>query len=105
MKVVLGTASVLGVAGVISSFSLFYMGERLFHLNRHFIQTLKYLKLSVTGHLTTLRTCTGGLFWSICPARILLAAVIGTQAIAYVRPWLIESFTAFFWPRTAPWEA
>jgi H+-transporting ATPase len=105
MKVVPGIASVLGVAGVISSFGLFYMVERLFRLNRHSLQTLMYLKLSLAGHLTILQTRTRGLFWSIRPARVLLAAVIGTQAIAYVKPWLIESSTAFFSPKTWQWEA
>jgi len=41
-----------------------------------------YLKLSVAGHLTIFLTRTRGPFWSIRPARILLIAVFGTQAIA-----------------------
>jgi H+-transporting ATPase len=84
MHIVLGIASVLGVAGVIASFGLFYFGERVFHLDREFIQSLMYLKLSVAGHLTIFVTRTRGPFWSIRPARVLLAAVIGTQLIATV---------------------
>jgi len=84
MPVVLGIASVLGVAGVMASFGLFYLGERVFHLDRTFIQSLMYLKLSVAGHLTIFITRTRGPFWSIRPARVLLAAVIGTQLIATV---------------------
>jgi len=84
MPVVLGIASVLGVAGVMASFGLFYLGERVFHLDREFIQSLMYLKLSVAGHLTIFITRTRGPFWSIRPARVLLAAVIGTQLIATV---------------------
>jgi H+-transporting ATPase len=82
MRVVLGIASVLGVAGVISSFVLFYLGERVYHLNRELIQTLIYLKLSVAGHLTIFATRTRGPFWSIRPAPVLLLAVVGTQIIA-----------------------
>ena len=41
-----------------------------------------YLKLSVAGHLTIFLTRTRGPFWSIRPARILLLAVFGTQALA-----------------------
>jgi H+-transporting ATPase len=82
MPVVLGIASVLGAAGVMASFGLFYLGERVFHLDREFIQSLMYLKLSVAGHLTIFLTRTRGPFWSIRPARVLLAAVIGTQLIA-----------------------
>ena len=41
-----------------------------------------YLKLSVAGHLTIFLTRTRGPLWSIRPARILLAAVLGTQIVA-----------------------
>ena len=82
MRMVLGISTVLGVIGVVSAFGLFYLGERVFHLDREHIQTLMYLKLSVAGHLTIFLTRTRGPFWSIRPARILLAAVVGTQIIA-----------------------
>jgi H+-transporting ATPase len=82
MRAVLGIASVLGIAGVVASFGLFYAGERIFHLDRAFIQTLMYLKLSVAGHLTIFVTRTRGPFWSTRPARLLFLAVIGTQIIA-----------------------
>jgi len=84
MHRVLGTATVLGITGVIASFGLFYLGERVFHLNREFIQSLMYLKLSVAGHLTIFVTRTRGPFWSIRPAKVLIAAVVGTQLIATV---------------------
>jgi H+-transporting ATPase len=82
MRVVLGIATALGVAGVIASFGLFYLGERVYHLDRDVIQSLMYLKLSVAGHLTIFVTRTRGPFWSIRPARILLFAVVGTQLVA-----------------------
>ena len=82
MHMVLGIATVLGIAGVIASFGLFYLGERIFSLDRDFIQTLMYLKLSVAGHLTIFITRTRGPFWSIRPARLLFMAVLGTQVIA-----------------------
>jgi H+-transporting ATPase len=82
MRLVLGISTVLGVIGVVSAFGLFYLGERVFHLDRAHIQTLMYLKLSVAGHLTIFLTRTRGPFWSIRPARILWAAVIGTQLMA-----------------------
>jgi H+-transporting ATPase len=84
MRLVLGIATVIGVIGVIDSFGLFYLGERVFHLDRTFIQTLIYLKLSVSGHFKIFQTRTRGPFWSIRPARILLVAVFGTQIIATV---------------------
>ena len=82
MRMVLGIATVLGVLGVSASFGLFYLGERVFHLDRAHIQTLMYLKLSVAGHLTIFLTRTSGPFWSTQPARILWAAVLGTQIVA-----------------------
>jgi H+-transporting ATPase len=82
MHMVLGISTVLGVIGVIAAFGLFYLGERVFHLDRAHIQTLMYLKLSIAGHLTIFLTRTRGPFWSIRPARILWVAVLGTQIVA-----------------------
>ncbi len=84
MHRVLGISTLLGIAGVIASFGLFYIGERVMHLDREVIQTLIYLKLSVAGHLNIFVTRTRGPFWSIKPARILLIAVFGTQAVATI---------------------
>jgi H+-transporting ATPase len=82
MRAVLGVATVLGIIGVVSAFGLFYLGERVFHLDRAHIQTLMFLKLSVAGHLTIFLARTRGPFWSIRPARILWIAVLGTQVLA-----------------------
>jgi len=82
MRMVMGISTVLGIIGVVAAFGLFYLGERVFHLDREHIQTLMYLKLSVAGHLTIFLTRTRGPFWSIRPARILWVAVLGTQIVA-----------------------
>ena len=82
MPLVLGIATVLGVVGPVAAFGLFYLGDRVFHLDRSHTQTLMYLMLSVAGHLTIFLTRTRGPFWSIRPARILWVAVLGTQTIA-----------------------
>ena len=82
MRQVLSVSTVLGVFGVIASFGLFYLAERVFHLDRPHIQTLMYLKLSVAGHLTIFLTRTRGPLWSIRPAPILWIAVLGTQIVA-----------------------
>jgi len=101
MRLVLGISTVLGVIGVISAFGLFYLGERVFHLDRAHIQTLMYLKLSVAGHLTIFLTRTRGPFWSIRPARILWAAVLGTQTLAT----LIAVYGLFMTPVGWGWAA
>lgn len=82
MRIVLGISTVLGIIGPIAAFGLFYLGERILHLDRQHLQTMMYLMLSVAGHMTIFLTRTRGSFWSIRPAPILLIAVIGTQAIA-----------------------
>ena len=101
MRMVLGIATVLGVIGVVAAFGLFYLGERVFHLDRAHIQTLMYLKLSVAGHLTIFLTRTRGPFWSIRPARILWMAVLGTQIVAT----LIAVYGLFMTPLGWGWAA
>jgi H+-transporting ATPase len=99
MRTVLGIATVLGVTGVVSAFGLFFLGERVFHLDRAHIQTLMYLKLSVAGHLTIFVTRTRGPFWSIRPAPILWMAVVGTQIVAT----LIAVYGVFMTPLGWGW--
>jgi H+-transporting ATPase len=82
MRTVLGVATALGAIGVVASFGLFYLGERVFHLNRDFIQSLMYLKLSVAGQLTIFITRTRGPLWSFRPSKTLTLAVFGTQSVA-----------------------
>ena len=101
MRLVLGVSTVLGVIGVVAAFGLFYLGERVFKLDRPHIQTLMYLKLSVAGHLTIFLTRMRGPFWSIKPAKILWIAVLGTQAIAT----LIAVYGVFMTPLGWGWAA
>ena len=101
MRLVLGISTVLGVIGVVAAFGLFYLGDRVFHLDHAHIQTLMYLKLSVAGHLTIFLTRTRGPFWSIRPARILWIAVLGTQIVAT----LIAVYGVFMTPLGWGWAA
>lgn len=82
MRLILGIATVLGVIGLVASFGMFYLGDRVFHLDRDVVQSLMYLKLSVAGHLTIFVTRTRGPFWSIRPAPVLWMAVLSTQMVA-----------------------
>jgi H+-transporting ATPase len=99
MRMVLGVAAVLGVVGPVAAFGLFYIGERVYHLDRAHIQTLMYLMLSVAGHLTIFLARTRGPFWSVHPARILLLAVFGTQLVAT----LIAVYGVFMTPLGWGW--
>jgi H+-transporting ATPase len=99
MRTVLGLATILGVFGVIASFLLFYLGDRVFHLDSSVVRSLIYLKLSVAGHLTVFVARTRGRFWSIRPAPILLIAVVGTQVVAT----LIAVYGLFMTPLGWKW--
>jgi H+-transporting ATPase len=99
MRAVLGLATILGVFGVIASFLLFYLGDKVFHLDSNVIRSLIYLKLSVAGHLTVFVARTRGRFWSIRPAPILVIAVIGTQVAAT----LIAVYGLFMTPLGWKW--
>jgi len=99
MRLVLSISTVLGVIGVVAAFGLFYLAERVFHLDRLHAQTLMYLKLSVAGHLTIFLTRTRGPFWSIRPAKVLWMAVLGTQTIAT----LIAVYGLFMTPLGWKW--
>ncbi|MDQ2814234.1 MAG: plasma-membrane proton-efflux P-type ATPase [Actinomycetota bacterium] len=101
MRLVLGIASVLGTVGPVAAFGLFYLGDRVFHLGHPQLQTLMYLMLSVAGHLTIFLARTRGPFWSVRPARILLAAVLGTQTLAT----LIAVYGIFMTPLGWRWAA
>ncbi len=101
MRMVLGVATVLGIVGPIAAFGLFYLADRVFHIERPQIQTLMYLMLSVAGHLTIFLSRTRGPFWSIRPAKILVIAVFGTQAAAT----LIAVYGLFMTPLGWKWAA
>jgi H+-transporting ATPase len=79
---VLAIATVLGLGGVIESFTLLALAVGPLGISHSEIQTLMYLKLSVAGHLTLFVARTRGRMWSHRPAWILLIAVIGTQILA-----------------------
>ncbi len=101
MRMVLGIATVLGLVGPIAAFGLFFLGDRVYHLNHAHLQTMMYLMLSVAGHLTIFQTRTRGPFWSIRPARILWGAVLGTQIVAT----LIAVYGLFMTPLGWGWAA
>jgi H+-transporting ATPase len=79
---VLTLSTVLGVAGVVSSFLLFFIFERL-GFAKSLIQTLIFLKLDVAGHSTLYVARSGeNFFWKRpWPAPILMGATIGTMII------------------------
>lgn len=83
MRSVLTIATVLGIIGVVATFTLFFLADRVFHLSHDLIRTMIYLKLSAAGQLTIFLTRARGPFWSRpAPAPLLLGAVVAAQTVA-----------------------
>ena len=83
MRRVLTIATVLGLVGVMETFGILVIAKEWFQLTDAQIQSFIYLKLAVAGHLTLFVARTRKPFFSKpYPAPILLAAILGTQAIA-----------------------
>ena len=110
MKRVLAIATVLGLVGVVSSFLLFYLGEKVFGVGAQTIQSLMYLKLSVAGHFAVFVARTRGPFWSVRPANVLVLAVVVTQILAtfiavhgFLMPPLGWKWAGVVWGYAAVW--
>jgi len=82
MRTVLSMATFLGLIGVLASFFLFYLGEKVFLLNREMIQSFIFLKLAVAGHLTIFLSRTKGYFWTIKPSAALFWSALVTKILA-----------------------
>ncbi len=88
MTEILTVSSVLGIAGVISSFLLFYIMIQL-KLPIDIIQSLFFIKLVVAGHGTIFNTRTEGWFWQKpFPSWLLFnatffTAILGTLIAVY----------------------
>jgi H+-transporting ATPase len=82
MRLILSMATILGVYGVLESFLLFYLGERVLLLSRDVIQSFIFLKLAVAGHLTIFAARTRGPFWSIPPSALMFWAAVATKLLA-----------------------
>jgi H+-transporting ATPase len=88
MPELLTVSTMLGVIGVVASFGIFYILERM-GFSQGEIQSMIFLKLLVAGHATIFLTRTEGWFWQRpFPSPILLhasfwSAVAGTLVVVY----------------------
>ncbi len=81
MQELLTVSSVLGIAGVIASFLLFFILQER-GLPEDVIQTLLFLKLLVAGHSTLYITRAEGWFWQRpWPSPLLFGATFGTEIL------------------------
>ncbi len=63
MPRVLTLSGVLGVLGVIASFTVFWIGRDVLHIPPETLRTVIFLKLLVAGHLTIYLTRNAGAIW------------------------------------------
>ncbi len=83
MYKVLILSTLLGFVGVVSSFLLFYIAERVLLLSRPEIQSFIFLKLAVAGHLTIFVTRARGHLWEKpYPSKLLFWSAVITKALA-----------------------
>ncbi|HET8714731.1 MAG TPA: HAD-IC family P-type ATPase, partial [Holophagaceae bacterium] len=111
MRRVLSLSTVLGIAGVVASFTLFWIGRDWLKLSVPTLQSLIFLKLLVAGHLTLYLTRNDGPLWQRpWPSWRLVAAteatqLLGTFAAAY--GWFIPRLgwrlAGFVWAYSLLW--
>jgi H+-transporting ATPase len=96
MRDVLIVASILGATGVITSFIMFFIGLEILQLDMPTLQTLMFLKLTVSGHLTIYLARTGiHHFWQHpLPSKYLFGITESTQIMGT----LIAIFGIFMAP-------
>ncbi|VAW68125.1 Lead, cadmium, zinc and mercury transporting ATPase; Copper-translocating P-type ATPase [hydrothermal vent metagenome] len=81
MTEILTVSSVLGIAGVISSFLLFYILLEM-NYSKEMIQSMFFAKLVIAGHGTIYNTRTDGWFWKKpYPSWLLFNATFSTRII------------------------
>ena len=86
MRKVLGVATGLGMIGVISTFVLLYVATSVlgFGLHPGPLQSLIYLKLSVSSAFLMFAARTRKHFWTVKPGTLLFLAIVTSQSIATV---------------------
>jgi H+-transporting ATPase len=84
MQELLVVASLLGTAGVVASFVLFFILKEQ-GLPEDVIQTFMFLKLIIAGHSTIYVTRSEGWFWQRpFPSPLLLGATFGTEILGTI---------------------
>jgi H+-transporting ATPase len=82
MRVVMSVATYLGLMGVIFSFILFYIGLEILRLDAGTLQTLNFLKFTVSGYLYIYMGRTRGLFWSLKPGALMIWSGVISRLLA-----------------------
>lgn len=92
-------SSLLGTAGIANSLILFFIMTLYLHLSWPVIQTLFFLKLTVSGHLLIYVARTKERWWRFLPSREVIWATFLTQLLAS-----LLALTGFFMPARVSWQ-
>ncbi len=86
-------SSIWGLVGVVNSMGLFILAKYLFNLDWAIVQTMFFLKLTVSGHLLIYIARTKERWYKYLPSKIVIFATLGTQLFAS-----LLAFTGFLMP-------
>lgn len=75
-------SSIFGVVGILNSLLFYILAAKLFHLDISTIQTLFFLKLTVSGHLLIFVAHTSQRWYKFLPSYPVIIAIITTQLFA-----------------------
>ena len=87
MNTVLEISTILGLIGVVSSFTIYFIGVTILHLGAtsEALQSFIFLKLAIAGHLTIFVTRTKDFFWtSPRPSGLLFWSTVVTKLLATI---------------------
>jgi len=73
-----------GLVGVVNSMLMFYLTKNVLELSWQTIQTMFFLKLTVSGHLLIFVAHTKERWYKFLPSKEVIWATVGTQLIATV---------------------
>lgn len=79
-----GLSTLFGISGTVNSLVLLFIMLYVLHLPWIIIQTVFFLKLTVSGHMLVYVAHTEERWWKFLPSKAVIFATIGTQIIATV---------------------
>lgn len=93
-------SSLYGVVGIATSLVLFFVVKNMLHLEWTVIQTMFFLKLTVSGHMLIYVAHTKEHWWKFLPSKEVIWATVITQLVA-----TMLAFTGFLMPgKLSFWE-
>lgn len=80
-------SSLYGLVGVANSLLLFFLAKNFFHLDWKIIQTMFFLKLTVSGHMLIYVAHTKDRWYKFFPSKEVILATTITQLVASLLAW------------------